>query len=83
MGQFMTEITTTTAVVKELGGIAEVARLTGRSYNAAANWVGFDTFPPDTFVVMTDALRAKGMAAPASLWRMVGVAEMTQATVSQ
>ncbi len=79
----MTELTTTNAVMEALGGIAEVARLTSRTYNAAANWISFETFPPDTFVVMTDALRAKGKTAPASLWRMVASAEPEPARAAQ
>lgn len=68
----MEELTTTAAVIDRLGGIGAVAELTGRKYNAAWNWTTFKTFPPDTYVAMTEALNAKGCVAPASLWRMAG-----------
>lgn len=65
------ELTTTKAVIDELGGVSAVAKLTDRQYNAAWNWTSFEHFPPDTYVVMTEALAAKGHTAPPSLWRMV------------
>lgn len=67
----MVELSSTAAVMEKLGGPGAVAKLTGRKYNAAQNWKGFDTFPPDTYLVMTEALRASGYTAPASLWRMI------------
>ncbi len=71
----MTQLTSTTAVIEALGGTDAVARLTGRKYSAAFNWRSFETFPPDTFLVMAKALRDGGFEAPPSLWRMVEVAE--------
>jgi hypothetical protein len=65
-------LTTTAAVMDALGGTKAVAELTGREYGAAHNWRAFETFPPDTYLVMTIALRDRGKKAPASLWRMVG-----------
>jgi hypothetical protein len=65
------ELCTTAEVVDALGGVQEVARITGRKYGAAWNWLKFQTFPSDTFLVLTAALRAKGKSAPASLWGMV------------
>lgn len=67
----MDELLTTSAVIDELGGIASVAALTGRTYNAASNWRSFDNFPPDTFVVLRAELEKRGKTAPISLWRMV------------
>lgn len=69
------ELTTTAEVIDALGGVSPVAALTGRKYGAAFNWKGFSKFPADTFLVLQDALRARGCAAPASLWGMVGVGE--------
>ena len=65
------ELCTTVAVMDALGGTRAVADLTGREYGAAFNWRGFETFPPDTYLVMTQALEAQGKTAPPSLWRMV------------
>jgi len=62
---------TTAEIVEALGGIAKVAELTGRSYNAAANWVTAPTFPADTFVLLKAELRKLGFIAPPSLWRMI------------
>lgn len=64
-------LTTTAEVMDKLGGIGSVAALTGRNYNAAANWKAFNSFPADTFLAMTKALADKGHEAPPSLWRQV------------
>jgi hypothetical protein len=59
-------------VVTELGGIAVVADLTGRSYHCAGNWPTWSkSFPPDTYVVLTEALKRRRVKALDSLWRMV------------
>ena len=71
----MQSLGTTKDVMDALGGTAAVAKITGRTYNAAHNWRSFDRFPANTFVVMSRALRAKGLNAPAELWGMVEVAE--------
>lgn len=62
---------TTTAVIEALDGTRAVAELTGSTYAAVFNWRSFDTFPSKTFVVMSEALAAKGMSASPSLWGMV------------
>ena len=67
----MVELIDTTSVMEALGGTDAVAKLTGRKYSAAFNWRSFDTFPPDTFLVLTRALERAGHTAPPSLWRMV------------
>jgi hypothetical protein len=64
-------LTTTSQVIEALGGSARVAVITGRKVNAASNWLKFETFPSDTFLVMQQALMATGYTAPASLWAMV------------
>lgn len=70
LGMAERELTTTTEVVKELGGIAAVAELTGSQYKAAANWKSFDRFPAKHFLVMTRELKRRGKSAPPSLWGM-------------
>jgi hypothetical protein len=65
------ELTSTVSVFEALGGTQVVADLTGRTYKAAFNWRSFKTFPSDTYIVLTTALREAGYAAPDSLWGMV------------
>jgi hypothetical protein len=65
------ELTSTAAVMDALGGTRAVADITGRTYAAAFNWRSFKTFPADTYVALTVALRGAGCAAPDSLWGMV------------
>lgn len=69
-------LTTTIAVMNALGGAKRgsnqrIADLTGRTHKAVSNWRTFDTFPPDTYLVMTEKLAELGYSAPASLWRQV------------
>lgn len=72
------ELTTTAEVIDALGGVSPVAALTGRKYGAAFNWKGFAKFPADTFLVLQDALRARGMTAPSSLWGMIPAREAAE-----
>ncbi|MGE0278443.1 MAG: hypothetical protein AB7R40_23855 [Nitrospiraceae bacterium] len=67
----MDQLSTTREVMEALGGTSAVAKLTGRTYAAAFNWLDFKTFPSNTYVAMTEALAAKGKTASASLWGMV------------
>ncbi len=62
-------------VIDALGGVGAVAELTQTSYRAAHNWKQRGSFPARTHFVMTMALRAKGLSASASLWRMLEAAE--------
>ena len=66
----MDELRTTTEVMEALGGYKEVAFITGRTPKATSNWHRFESFPPDTYIVMTQALKDLGQEAPMSLWRM-------------
>ncbi len=70
---------TTEQVIESLGGNGPVAELTLSKPNAVSNWRSFKTFPSNTFVAMTDALRARGKTAPASLWGMKLPAEPERA----
>jgi hypothetical protein len=71
----LTPLTSTNAVIAELGGTQAVADLTKRAYNAAFNWHAQHAFPSNTYVVMTAALAARGFCAPDSLWGMTMAAE--------
>jgi hypothetical protein len=77
-GMASRELKSTSEIVDVLGGISSVARLTGSKYNAACNWKAALTFPSNTYVAMTTALKAKGYRAPASLWGMKEPAEVEQ-----
>jgi hypothetical protein len=57
-------------VFDELGGYLGVAEIVGCKPNAAANWRTFKSFPANTYVALTEALRLRGKTAPAALWRM-------------
>ncbi len=62
-------------VFDALGGNSGVAELTSSKAPRVANWRAAGSFPPKTYVTMTDALRARGKTAPASLWRMLEAAQ--------
>lgn len=61
---------TTEQVIEALGGNPSVAELTLSKTNAVSNWRKFKTFPSNTYVAITHALRERGMTAPDSLWGM-------------
>jgi hypothetical protein len=66
----MRELQTVAEVFEALGGIAEVARIAGTSYNAASNWKSFNRFPPKTFLLLQTELDAMGLRADPDLWGM-------------
>jgi hypothetical protein len=63
------ELSTTTAVIDAIG-YERVCQLTASTPQTVSNWRGWDHFPPNTFVVLSDELRRIRRAASASLWRM-------------
>jgi len=63
-------LTTTSDVIEALGGNPAVAEITGSTTKAVWNWRGFKAFPSNTYIMLTEALRAKGLSAPDSLWGM-------------
>ena len=66
----MSDLTSTSQVIDALGGNQAVVTLTGYSPQRVSNWRGFQTFPSNTYVILTDALAKVGKSAPASLWGM-------------
>lgn len=64
----MQELSTTSEVMEALGGKHAVAELTGYPSKAVWNWS--KRFPAKTYMVLSGALQAKGLAAPPSLWGM-------------
>lgn len=67
----MRELHSTSEIMDELGGTHAVAELTGRKYSAAFNWRSQDAFPSNTYVAITAALAARGIAASPRLWGMI------------
>jgi hypothetical protein len=63
-------IETAEEVFDALGGNSAVEALTASKPSTVSNWRSFGSFPSNTYVTMTDALRAVGKTAPASLWGM-------------
>jgi hypothetical protein len=59
-----------------LGGRQGMADLTGAKTSTLSMWKKAESFPSNTYVAMTDALRAIGKTAPASLWGMKAPAEI-------
>lgn len=70
---------TVDAVIDALGGTAAVARLVGRPAQAVSNWRKRGSMPAETFLVFDDALRARDLEAPSSLWGMVQAGEAAEA----
>ncbi|SFV31272.1 hypothetical protein SAMN05216456_1287 [Devosia crocina] len=66
-------------VIRALGGTRSVMELTEAKTNqVVTNWRSLNRFAANTYVVMTDALKLKGLTAPASLW---GMKEMPEGVV--
>jgi len=69
-------LTTPRAVIIALGegdkgkGVAAVMKLTDSGYTAVFNWLSQPTFPSNTYVVLTAALKAIRCTAPDTLWNM-------------
>lgn len=65
-------------VFTALGGNTGVAALTGANPSTLSMWKAAESFPSNTYFVMTEALRAIGKTAPAALWRMKAAVEAAQ-----
>ncbi len=57
------------AVFTALGGPSGMQALTGSKPTTVSMWKE-NGFPTNTYLVMSEALRAQGKTAPASLWGM-------------
>jgi hypothetical protein len=64
----MPKLLSTADVIEALGGVAAVRELTGRGETAPYNWRNHAKFPANTYLVMVQALAARGLHAPAWLW---------------
>lgn len=63
------QLVTFNDVIKELGGLSQLARTLERSPSTLCNWRTRGYFPPKFYFVMIDALAARGCVAPRLLWR--------------
>lgn len=65
------KLTSIDDVIRALGGLKQVADLTGRrSPSAVPMWKQRGAFPSNTYAVMIEALQERGKTAPATLWGM-------------
>jgi hypothetical protein len=69
-GHGLYPLTSASAVIAALGGTRMAARVMGRGQSAACNWRTRDRFPPSSYLVITQALAAKGLFASPWLWDM-------------
>lgn len=66
----MVQLRTKKQVWEALGRAPGISKITGANYKTAFASKYGETFPAKNYPVMIDALRKKGMSAPASLWGM-------------
>ena len=64
------KISTTREVIDALGGNGAVANITGSTAKAVWNWRKANIFPAHTYLLITNALKRRGLIAPSGLWRM-------------
>lgn len=69
------QINTADDVLDRLGGTNAVAKLLDCDARVVSNWRARG-LPPETFVALTQALNAKDLYAPPSLWRMKAIAAL-------
>lgn len=62
-------------VFTALGENPGVEAITGSKPSTLSMWRAAGSFPSNTYVVLTEALRARGKTAPDSLWKMKVPAE--------
>jgi len=64
------QLDTVADVFTALGDNPGVEALTGSKPSAVSMWKKAERFPSNTYLIITDALRAAGKSAPSSLWGM-------------
>jgi hypothetical protein len=62
------KLQTVDAVIEALGGTFKVAELVDLRPQAVSQWRARGQIGKGNYVIMTKALEAKGLVAPASLW---------------
>jgi hypothetical protein len=68
-------LSTADEVFDALGGSSGICEITSSKPSRVANWRALGSFPPNTYGVMSEALRERGKTAPMALWRMMARAE--------
>lgn len=63
-------LTTFDEVMDALGGNGPVGDLVGAKASTVSMWRKAQSFPANTYLAMTEAMKARGVSAPASLWGM-------------
>ncbi len=71
----MEHLETARAVIDKLGGTTAVSHLTRRKPQHVTNWKASGRLPPDTFLIMRQALQLAGATAPTALWGIVEPAD--------
>jgi len=64
------EIRTVAGVIRALGGLHAVAKLTRRGPTAVHNWKALRRFSAPTYWLLTEALTERGFTASPKLWSM-------------
>lgn len=62
-------------VVAALGGPTETARIAKSGANNVWNWKSTNKFPADSYLLLSEELKARDLYAPPSLWGMREAAE--------
>ncbi len=70
---------TVAAVFTALGENPGIAALTGSNASTISMWRATGRFPTNTYLILQEALKAAGKAAPASLWGMKQPSEQESA----
>jgi hypothetical protein len=80
----MKTLTNVADIAEVLGGPKGIARMTFANPHAVNNWLGaFKAFPPNTYVIMTEALKELGYNALPRLWKMRGYISKSRTVVSK
>jgi len=77
----MSTLQTTDDVIDALGGTKAVAEIVSRRPQAVSNWREKvrGRFPPETYLILTAALKRRRLSAPSSLWGMSAASSQSEA----
>jgi hypothetical protein len=66
----MNQLLTVADVIDALGGNEIAAETLDVAYNTICNWRMYNRFPTDTYLMIRDELKDRGLVAPDHLWPM-------------